>query len=72
MQPRRNGAGPSGISGHFIVENVAIKDPGSRYPLVEGELVGSYSGDARYRWACEIPTGDDYLAAQLTSFTLVE
>lgn len=67
-------AGPHpSLDGQRIVENVTVSDPDSRYPIVEGELVGAYSGSSiRYRFTCEIPEGDDYLAAQITALTLVE
>jgi hypothetical protein len=49
-----------------------VSEPDSRYPIVVGELVGGYSGSSRYRFMCEIPEGDDYLAAEITQLTLVE
>lgn len=61
-----------GLSGPRIVENVIVSEPDSRYPIVEGELVGGYNGSSRYRFTCAIPAGDDFLAAQITELTLVE
>lgn len=51
--------------GKLIVENVTVFDSEARYPIVFGELEAG--SERRYQWMCEIPHGDDYLAAEITS-----
>lgn len=51
--------------GRLIVENVTVFDSRAKYPIVFGEL--DAGGERRYQWMCEIPQGDDFLAAEITS-----
>lgn len=67
-------ASPGLYGDRQIVEHVTVSDPDARYPIATGELfVQRNSGeDGRYRWTCEIPEGDDYLAARITEWTPTE
>ena len=64
-----------GKSGRLIVENVTVFDPNARYPIVFGELEVQHwsgGGESRFQWMCEIPAGDDYLAAEITSLVAMD
>ena len=69
-------APPSGgESGRLVVENVTVFDADARYPIVFGELEIQHWGDggeSRFEWMCEIPAGDDYLAAEITSLVAID
>jgi len=67
-------ASPEGFGARQIVEHVTVSDPDARYPIATGELLvlRNNGGDVRYHWTCEIPHGDDYLAAEIVSLTLTD
>jgi hypothetical protein len=61
--------------GRQVVENVTVFDADARYPIVFGELEIQHwgdGGDSRFQWMCEIPAGDDYLAAEITTLVAID